>query len=108
MVQIIREFFIREEARGPFELTFGPGGAWGRLFARADGFQGITLMRDVQNPRHYLLVESWKTEAQRERALAERREESAQLEATLAEWTESGTGLGTFRVLAEAAVRPLR
>lgn len=108
MVQIIREFLVREEARGPFELAFGPGGAWSRLFARSDGFQGITLLRDVKNPRRYLMVESWKTEAHRERALAERREESARLEAALAEWTESGTGLGMFRMLAEAAVRPLR
>ncbi len=74
MVQIIREFVIREEARGPFELAFGPGGAWSRLFARSAGFQGITLLRDVKNPRRYLMGESWGTEAQREQALTERRE----------------------------------
>ncbi len=108
MVQVIREFVIREEARGPFELAFGPGGAWGRLFARSTGFGGITLLRDVKNPRRYLMVESWGTEAQRERALTERREDYAQLEAALAEWAESRVEWGVFRMLPQAAVRPLR
>ncbi len=108
MVQIVREFVVREEARGPFELAFGPGGLWSRLFARSIGFQGITLLRDTKNPRRYLMVESWGTEAQREQALAEQQEEYAQLEAALAKWTESRAEWGVFRMLAQAAVRPLR
>ncbi len=106
MVEIIREFVVKEEARGPFELAFGPGGAWSRLFARSPGFQGITLLRDIRNPRRYLMVESWATEAQREQALAGCGEEHAQLDATLTGWAESRTELGVFRMLAEAGVRP--
>jgi heme-degrading monooxygenase HmoA len=107
MVEIIREFVVKEEARGHFELAYGPGGAWSELFARSPGFQGITVLRDAQNPRRYLTVDLWSTAAQREQALAECRAEHAELEAALDEWAESRTELGTFRVLAKGTVRPM-
>ncbi|MDH7485442.1 MAG: antibiotic biosynthesis monooxygenase [Anaerolineae bacterium] len=106
MVEIVWEFVVREEARGQFELAYGPGGAWSRLFARCPGFRGLTLLRDVRNPRRYLAIELWETEAQREQALAEARAGYAELNAALADWSESRTELGAFRVLAEATVRP--
>lgn len=106
MVEIIWEFVVREEARGRFELAYGPGGAWSRLFARSPGFRGLTLLRDVRNPRRYLAIELWDTEAQREQALGEAMEGHAELEATFADWSESRAELGVFRVLAEATVRP--
>lgn len=106
MVEIIQEFIVKEDARGRFELMYGPGGAWGRLFASCAGYRGSTLLRDTRNPRRYLAVDFWETESQRERALAERGAEYAQLEAALAEWAESRAGVGAFRVLAEATVRP--
>lgn len=106
MVEIIWEFVVKEEARGQFELVYGPGGAWGKLFARCPGFRGATLLRDAKNPRRYLAIDLWETEAERKQALAERRAESSGLDAALADWTESRTEVGVFRVLAEATVRP--
>jgi heme-degrading monooxygenase HmoA len=107
MVEIIREFVVKEAARGQFELAYGPGGAWSALFARSPGFQGITVLRDEDNPRRYLTVDLWSTASQREQALAECRAEHAELEAALGEWAESRTELGTFRVLAKGTVRPV-
>jgi heme-degrading monooxygenase HmoA len=106
MVEIVWEFVVKEEARGRFELAYGPGGAWSKLFARCPGFRGTTLLRDTRNPRRYLTIDLWETAAQREQALAERKAEYADLEATFADWTESKTEVGIFRVLAEATVRP--
>jgi heme-degrading monooxygenase HmoA len=108
MLEIVSEFIVREEARGRFELAFGPGGAWSRLFDRAPGFRGITLLRDVRDRRRYLMIEVWDSEAQRAQALAARATEYAGLSADLADWIESGAGLGVFTLLAEAAVRPAR
>ncbi len=108
MVEIICEFVVKEEARGRFELTYGPGGAWSRLFARSPGFRGTTLLRDTKNPRRYLTIDLWEAEAQREQALAERKAEYADLDAAFADWTESRTEMGTFRVVTEATVRPHR
>ena len=106
MIEIVWEFVVKEEARGQFELAYGPGGAWSKLFARSPGFRGITLLRDTKNPRRYLTIDFWDTGAQREQMLAERKDEYAKLDAAIGDWTESKSELGTFRVLAEATVHP--
>jgi heme-degrading monooxygenase HmoA len=106
MVEIVWEFVVKEEARGQFELAYGPGGAWSKLFAQCPGFRGTTLLRDTKNPRRYLTIEFWDTVAQREQMLAERKAEYSSLDAAFADWTESKTEVGIFRVLAEATVHP--
>ena len=106
MVEIIWEFVVKEEARGQFELAYGPGGAWSKLFARSPGFRGTTLLRDTKNPRRYLTIDFWETGAQREQVLAERKAEYSNLDAGFADWTESRTEVGIFSVLAEATVHP--
>ncbi|MBL7201919.1 MAG: antibiotic biosynthesis monooxygenase [Anaerolineae bacterium] len=106
MIEIVWEFVVKEEARGQFELAYGPGGAWSKLFARCPGFRGTTLLRDTENPRRYLTIEFWDTGAQREQMLAERKAEYSSLDAAFGDWTESRTEVGIFRVLAEATVQP--
>jgi len=106
MIEIVCEFVVKEEARGQFELAYGPGGAWSKLFARCPGFRGTTVLRDTENLRRYLTIDIWDTLAQREQMLSERKAEYSDLEAAFADWTESRTEVGTFRVLAEATVHP--
>jgi hypothetical protein len=106
MIEIVWEFVVKEGARGQFELAYGPGGAWSKLFARCRGFRGTTLLRDTKNPRRYLTIDFWDTLAQREQMLAERKTEYSDLDAAFADWTESKSEVGIFRVLAEATVRP--
>jgi heme-degrading monooxygenase HmoA len=106
MVEIVREFVVKEEARGQFELVFGPGGAWSKLFGRSPGFRGTTLLRGTQSPPRYLTIDFWETEAHWEQALAERQAEYTDLDATLAEWTESRAEVGVFTALAQATVQP--
>ena len=106
MIEIVWEFVVKEEARGQFELAYGPGGAWSKLFAGCPGFRGITLLRDTNDPRRYLTIDFWDTGAQREQMLAERKDEYAKLAAAIGDWTESKAEVGSFRVLAEGTVRP--
>ena len=106
MIEIVWEFVVKEEARGQFELAYGPGGAWSKLFARSPGFRGTTLLRDTKNPRRYLAIDLWDTEAEREQVLTERKAEYSSLDAAFRDWTESRTEVGIFRVLAEATVHP--
>ena len=106
MIDIIWEFVVTEEAQGQFELAYGPGGAWSKLFAKSPGFRGTTLLRDTKIPQRYLVIDLWDTLTQREQILAERKDEYADLNADFAEWTESKTEVGVFRVRAEATVRP--
>jgi len=106
MIEIVWEFVVKEEARGQFELAYGPGGAWSKLLAQSPGFRGTTLLRDTRNPQRYLSIDLWDTEAEREQMLAECKAEYSKLEAAIGDWTESRTEVGTFRVLAEATVYP--
>ena len=106
MIEIVREFVVKEEARGQFELAYGPGGAWSKLFAQCPGFRGITVLRDTKNPRRYLTIDLWETGGQREQALAESKVNYSDLEAVFGEWIESRTEVGIFSVRAEATVRP--
>ncbi len=106
MIEVVYEFVVKEEARGQFELAYGPGGAWSKLFARSPGFRGTTLLRDTKNARRYLTIDFWETEAQREQVLAERQTEYSNLDAAFADWTESRTEVGIFSARAEATVRP--
>ncbi len=67
-------------------MAFGPGGAWERLVSRSPGFRGTTRLRDVQDPRRYLVVEMWAEEGNREAAIREHRSEYQALESSFAEW----------------------
>ena len=102
----MHEFVVKEESRGRFELAYGPGGAWSKLLAGQAGFRGTTVLRDGRNAQRYLTVELWDSEEIREQTLRELASGYSELEAALAEWVESRSELGVFRVLAEATVRP--
>jgi hypothetical protein len=106
MVEIVWEIIVRDQARGQFELAFGPGGAWSKLFAKSPGFRGTTLMRDLRNSRRYLVVELWNDEAGRDKSISEQQTEYTDLEAVFDEWAESKIELGIFSVRADATVRP--
>jgi heme-degrading monooxygenase HmoA len=106
MIEVVTEYVVREQARGQFELAYGPGGAWSQLFAGAPGFRGATLLRDTHDARRYLAIDVWDAEALREQALADGAAEYARLQADLDAWAASRRELGVYRVQAEAAVRP--
>lgn len=106
MIEIVREFVVKDEARGQFELVFGPGGTWSKLFAKSTGFRGTTALREVSNERRYLIIDLWESEDQQAQAIFEHQEEYSDLEIAFEEWTESKTELGTFSVRSQATVRP--
>ena len=107
MIEIVWEFVVKEGFQGQFELAYGPGGAWSKLFAQSPGFRGTTLLRDTQNSLRYLAIDIWDSATQREQALVEIETDYSAVDAGFRDWTESRTQLGVFRVQAEATVRPL-
>ena len=106
MIEIVWEFVVKREFREQFELTYGPGGVWSKLFASSTGFRGITVLRDTKDPRRYLTIEVWDTDAQRAQNLAEHAAAHSQLEADLDRWVDSKSEIGMYSVLGQAAVRP--
>ena len=106
MVEIVWEFILKEGSQGRFELAYGPGGMWSKLFGKSQGFRGTTALRDANNPQRYLTIDLWDSEVQRNQALVERQAEYDEVATAFEEWTESKTEIGTFSVLAQATVRP--
>ena len=91
MIEAIQAYVVNAESRGLFELTYGPGGAWSNLFAKSEGFRGVSVLRDTHDPQRYLTFELWDSESQREKAIDEQEDEFRRLESDLAEWIESST-----------------
>lgn len=100
MIEIVWEYIVKEEARGQFELAYGPGGAWSKLFAQSPGFRGTTLLHDTKNPRRYLTIDLWETMVQWEQWLAEHKAEYATLDAAFDDWTDFEIEVGIFSLRA--------
>jgi heme-degrading monooxygenase HmoA len=54
---------FRYEARDPatFEQVYGPEGEWAQFFRSGDGYIGTELLRDVDEPDRYLVVDRWES-----------------------------------------------
>jgi len=61
VVQFIWEFVAREDKVNEFERHYSGTGAWAKLFRKAPGFHGTTLLRDSENPRRYFTIDCWES-----------------------------------------------
>jgi heme-degrading monooxygenase HmoA len=52
------------EAREPaeFERVYGPEGEWASFFRGARGYVGTELLRDVEQPGRYVVIDRWESE----------------------------------------------
>lgn len=104
MVEIVREIYVREGETKTFTLLFGPGGEWSRVLTSYPDYRGTTLLHDLQNPTHYLIIDLWYA-ANYPSIMAESDQYNQLLE-RLRILCQSQTELGVFRLRAEATVRP--
>jgi heme-degrading monooxygenase HmoA len=51
------------EARNPedFESVYGPNGEWVEFFRRGRGYVGTELLRELENPGRYLVIDRWES-----------------------------------------------
>jgi heme-degrading monooxygenase HmoA len=42
-----------------FERVYGPDGDWSQFFRQGRGYVGTELLRDVEQPGRYLVVDRW-------------------------------------------------
>jgi heme-degrading monooxygenase HmoA len=54
---------FRYEVRDPeaFERAFGPEGEWAAFFRQGRGYIGTELLRDLEEPERYLVVDRWES-----------------------------------------------
>jgi heme-degrading monooxygenase HmoA len=64
MYVIVHEYQVEPGRRAAFEQEYGSRGGWAILFARASGFRGTRLLREVEEPRSgYVVLDRWDDEA---------------------------------------------
>ena len=85
MIQVVRQYEVKEAFREMFELAYGPGGAWSRLFGSSPGYRGTVLLRDAHHPHRYLSVDSWEAEDLHQAFLMEHSDEYSSMVKTLRE-----------------------
>jgi heme-degrading monooxygenase HmoA len=54
---------FRYDARDPaeFEQAYGPEGDWAGFFSQGEGYIGTELLRDVDEPDRYLVIDRWQS-----------------------------------------------
>ncbi len=73
MIALIFSYEARDAAE--FERVYGPDGEWAQFFGRGRGYVGTELLRDVEVPGRYVVVDRWDSaEAYNEFAAANRDE----------------------------------
>ena len=60
---VVWEFKVRVGAEAEFERAYGTDGAWVRLFSGDAAYEGTRLVRDANEPRRYLTLDSWESAA---------------------------------------------
>ncbi len=65
------------EVRDPdeFERAYGADGEWAEFFRQGRGYVGTELLRDVEMPGRYLVIDRWESADAYNAFVAERREE---------------------------------
>ena len=61
--------------RGEFERVYGAEGEWAQFFRAGRGYIGTELLRDVEQPGRYLVVDRWESREAYNDFVAANREE---------------------------------
>jgi heme-degrading monooxygenase HmoA len=59
VIALVFSYEVREPE--PFERAYGADGEWAQFFSSGQGYIGTELLRDVETPGRYLVVDRWET-----------------------------------------------
>jgi heme-degrading monooxygenase HmoA len=90
--------FFSYEARDPpeFERAYGPDGDWAEFFGGGQGYVGTELLRDVENPGRYLVIDRWDSREAYQSFVEQHREEYMRRVDESAFYYDSELRIGTF------------
>jgi heme-degrading monooxygenase HmoA len=57
VIALVFSYEVRDGAS--FERAYGSGGEWAEFFRSARGYIGTELLRDVEQPGRYLVIDRW-------------------------------------------------
>jgi heme-degrading monooxygenase HmoA len=59
VIALVFSYEVRDTDQ--FERTYGPEGEWAGFFKDARGYIGTELLRDVETPGRYLVIDRWES-----------------------------------------------
>jgi heme-degrading monooxygenase HmoA len=59
VIAVVFSYEARENVE--FEQAYGPEGEWAEFFKGAPGYIGTELLRDLETPGRYLVIDRWET-----------------------------------------------
>ena len=73
MIALVFRYEVRDAEA--FENAYGPNGEWAEFFRQGRGYVGTEVLRDVEVPGRYLVIDRWESADAYNAFVAERREE---------------------------------
>jgi heme-degrading monooxygenase HmoA len=73
MITLVFSYEVRDAEE--FERVYGPEGEWAAFFRQGPGYAGTELLRDVEAPDRYLVIDRWDSAGAYNAFVAEHREE---------------------------------
>ncbi|HSL63321.1 MAG TPA: antibiotic biosynthesis monooxygenase [Gaiellaceae bacterium] len=73
MLALLFQYDVRDAET--FERVYGPDGEWAAFFRGGRGYVGTELLRDVETPGRYLVVDRWESRDAYNAFVAEHRDE---------------------------------
>jgi heme-degrading monooxygenase HmoA len=73
MIALVFSYEVRDA--DAFEQAYGADGEWAEFFRRGAGYVGTELLRDVETPGRYLVIDRWESAEAYNAFATEHREE---------------------------------
>jgi heme-degrading monooxygenase HmoA len=94
VIALVFSYDVREPAE--FERAYGPDGDWSQFFSGARGYIGTELLRDVETPGRYLVIDRWESAEAYNTFATEHREDYMQRVDDTRFYYEQELRFGTF------------
>ena len=96
MYQVVWEFLAVPGLEAEFARAYGPDGTWVQLFRQDPAYIGTELLRDRANPRRFLTVDRWTSEAAWDAFTQRHHKSYREIDARLAPLCERESRIGAF------------
>ena len=94
MIALVFSYEVRDAEE--FERAYGADGDWAQFFRTGRGYIGTELLRDVETPGRYLVVDRWESAEDYNAFAAEHRDEYMRRVDDTAQHYEQELRFGTF------------
>ena len=94
MLALVFSYEAREAAE--FERVYGPDGDWAAFFRDGAGYLGTELLRDVESPGRYLVIDRWESRDAYQAFVEEHRDEYMRRVDDTVFYYDQELRLGTF------------